>query len=759
MQIIYGETLTTEQHFKCQQMALECGILFDTARLLFYRGIDSVEKAKSFLNPGKHAFHDPLLLNDMDKAVSRIKMAKERQENVLVFGDYDADGICASAVLYYSLKDFGIMAGTVIPEREEGYGLNFEKIFKLHCENPIDLLITVDCGISDYEVIEKIKALGIDVIVTDHHEPPSILPDCIKINPKIENQPYPFNGLCGAGVAFKLGSALIGEKVNQYLDFTALATVADSMELVGENRDIVVEGLKLFNGNKVRSQFKCLVGDSSRLVSAQTLAYTIAPRINAGGRMGNAELALKLFLTKDENEIFDYTTKLVEYNIARQVEVDNIYKEAKQKIYANGLEDNQIILVGDKNWKAGFIGIVAAKLVEDYCRPVIVFAGHDGYLKGSARSVEGVNIYEAICSADQLLLGYGGHSQAAGVSVDESNFEALDKHLNDYIKQNYGKLDRSKKVYVEWNVDNEFSMQFAKEIDMLEPYGVGNRRPLFTTTVTSIESTPLKPNSPHYSFRTNALEMLQFNGENDVFTLSLPIEKKVVFETNLSTFRNKQSLRGYVKNVLAEYGDFSSLKVHVLANELDKLKVDNNVQMVKIGLDNVPKFNRAGTMFAISNVKTKEKYPMLEGLNLSIFANQERNSCASILLSPKSANGFDRVVYLDQPLQPLQDAKESYLVMQIAEYKLVENLTTDRTAFATCFANLKALTGKSFKDVATFVTKYFDKDEQEQMAFALTVFLELKIFYVKNGIFWFDSNVKNPLTNSKVYSKICLINS
>ena len=248
MKIVYGEQLNSAQEQLITQIALNCNISFDTARLLFYRKQDTVEKVKRFLSPSKKHFHNPNLLSGVAQATAKINSAKQNAQNVLIFGDYDADGVCATTVLYNCLKDYGFNSiTTYIPERSEGYGLNIDTVQRLKESNDIQLLITVDCGISDYDKIEKIKELGIDVIVTDHHEPPEILPDCIKINPKLSGQSYPFDGLCGAGVAYKLGYALVGEKANDYLDFVALATVADSMELVDENRDIVAEGLKLFN--------------------------------------------------------------------------------------------------------------------------------------------------------------------------------------------------------------------------------------------------------------------------------------------------------------------------------------------------------------------------------------------------------------------------------------------------------------------------------------------------------------------------------
>ena len=574
MKIVYGKTLIAEETRVVNNIASECGILFDTARLLFCRNIDTVQKAKAFLNPGKHAFNDPFLLDGMADAVNRIKKAKDLGESVLIFGDYDADGVCATTVLYYALKDFGITARKFVPEREDNYGLNLKLISEFNKEQKIDLLISVDCGISDGEKIEELEKLGIEVIVTDHHEPPEVLPECIKINPKILGQNYPFKELCGAGVAYKLGYALIGEKANEYLDFVALATVADSMDLVEENRDIVVEGLKLFNDkNRLKLPFKNLMGDINKQITAQTLAYTIAPRINAGGRMGDAATALKLFTCEDGVESFELAVKLENYNTMRQAECDKIYREARQKIIDQKSENDSIILVADEGWKTGFIGIVAAKLVEEFARPVIVFAGCDGYFKGSARSVEGFNVYDAICSVKDLLLTYGGHSQAAGVSVSIENFEKLKSALNLYAGKLKSVMDTEQKIYAEWEILEPISLRFAKELDLLEPCGVSNRKPLFITSVLGVESNPLKVGSPHFAFKTNVFEMLDFNGERNVALLSFPIEKKIVFEVNLSTYKNKESLKGYVKGVYAEYEESEQNQPYYLYNDLENIAI------------------------------------------------------------------------------------------------------------------------------------------------------------------------------------------
>lgn len=667
MKIVYGKNLTEQDLRLVNNISADCGIMQDTARLLFYRNIDSVEKAKAFLNPGKHGFNDPYLLEDMERAVQRIKLAKDNDQNVFVFGDYDADGICATSVLYNALRDYGITARKFVPEREDNYGLNLTTVSDFNAQEKIDLLITVDCGISDGEKIEEIKKLGIDVIVTDHHEAPEILPNCIRINPKIPNQKYPFKDLCGAGVAYKLAYALIGEKADAYLDFVALATVADSMDLVEENRDIVVEGLKLFNNKKtLRLPFKHIVGDPNKQVTAQTLAYTVAPRINAGGRMGDAATALNLFTSEHPNEIFDLSVKLENYNTMRQTECDKIYREAKKKIQAENRENDAIILVADETWRTGFIGIVAAKLVEDYSRPVIVFAGCDGYLKGSARSIESFNVYDAICSVKDLLLTYGGHSQAAGISVAVENFSKLREELKSYVLTSGLKTETEQTIYAEWEVKAPLDIRFARELELIEPCGVGNRRPLFVTEVGSTDSHPLKAGSPHYTFKTDVVEMLDFNGEKNVSHLSFPVNKKIVFEVNLSTYKNKESLKGYAKHVLVDYAQDERSKPYIFHDALEKCALDL--------------------------------------------------------------------------------ASESDLHLN--------SLSVDRNDFATIFAILKKLSGKNYKNAVYFARKYLEKENLYQAIFVIKVFLELGIFYIENGIFRFNQNEKNALTNSKLYAKI-----
>ncbi len=756
MKIVYGQQLNSSQLQTINEIALSCGVMFDTARLLFYRKQDSVEKAKHFLNPNKSGFNDPLLLNGMSQAVNKITQAKLLGHNVLIFGDYDADGVCATTVLYNCLKDFGIdSVDAFVPERESGYGLSIDTVKKFINEKNIQLLITVYCGISDYEIINEIKRLGVDVVVTDHHEPPEILPDCIKINPKIVGQEYPFDGLCGAGVAYKLGYALIGEKADKYLDFVALATVADSMDLIDENRDIVAEGLKLFNNKKtLRLCMKYLIGDNSKIITAQSLAYTVAPRVNAGGRMGDANCALQLFIEQDPNKIFDLAVKLNTYNTQRQYMCDEIYHQAKEKIKKYALHKKSAILVKDQNWKAGFIGIVAARLVEEFGKPVIVFAGQDNYLKGSARSVDAINIHEAITANKDYLMGFGGHSQAAGVSISEENFVAFDNALNLYIKEHYANVDTTQKLYVEWEIKDKFSMEFARQITLLEPFGVGNKSPLFATKINEVEALPLKSNSPHYSFKTNSIDMLNFNGQKDLFSLSLPIEKTIVFETNLSNFKNKEYLKGYVKAVCLDYSNMSSLELNAFDIQLDTI-ISEEDDFLTIDKSQVEIKNGFGTLYVITNPENIKEYPQLCSLNRSFASIQSKNCANELIYAPKEiVDGYEKVIYLDKPFSVQKSNAKNYVVKDYIGYNIIDRISTDRSVFAQIFTYLKNLINKEVKSITQFALKNCGNFDVAQFIFVLRVFIELQIFSIKNGLLCYDEKVKNTLTNSKLYSKI-----
>ena len=472
--IVPEYSFSDEQLNTVKNLAAECGLLEETVKILFGRGIDDKQKIIDFINPSRKHFISPFKMRGMDEAVKLITRAREEDWAVVVYGDYDADGICAATIMSNALKDFGIIPTVYVPERRDGYGLNRTAIDAIFEEDFPQLFITVDCGISCAEEVEYIKEQGAEVIVTDHHELPEVIPDCICINPKF-NDGYIYDNLCGAGVALKVACALNGEDAYKYLDFAAIATVADSVPLTGENRDIVYEGLKLIN-DAPRSCYNHFLSKSEAAVNSQSIAFTIAPKINAAGRMGDAKAALRLFNETDENVIFDLSAKLTAYNAERQKYCDELYNSAKRKIKERGAY-GRILMLWDEGWNAGFVGIVAARLADEFSRPVLLFVRNGDMLKGSARSVENVNIFEALKACSEYISEFGGHAQAAGVNVSADNFEKLEEALNGYLTENYRADDFVSKLYVNGVLDSSLhygTVPIVRETgglkDTVEPY-------------------------------------------------------------------------------------------------------------------------------------------------------------------------------------------------------------------------------------------------------------------------------------------------
>ncbi|MGN0819506.1 MAG: single-stranded-DNA-specific exonuclease RecJ [Christensenellaceae bacterium] len=746
---------------KIQELSQSTNLQFETCAILYSRGVDTPEKTDYFLHPSKSHFKDPFLLSGMTEAVERIKQAKNEGEVVAVYGDYDADGINATAVLYYALKDFGIDALTVVPERSIGYGLQREVLDKLLDEHFPTLLITVDCGISCYDEVEYLKECGVDVIVTDHHELPEKLPDCTVINCKIKSG-YGFDSLCGAGVAYKLAYALIGEKANDYLDFTAIATIADSMPVIDENRDIVYEGVKLIKSGKAH---KCvnelLLVSNMKEVSATSLAFTIAPRINAAGRMGDAKSALEFVTTSDSQRIEELAIKLNNYNVTRQQECDKLYRDARQKLIRSGY-DKKIIVLSDNNWNSGLVGIIAAKLVEEFSRPVILFVENDGKLHGSARSIENVNIFDAISYCKELLTDFGGHAQAAGVSVNSENYEAFKQKIEKYIDEKFGYEYFKPQKAVEFRIDRPFTLKLAKEINLLEPFGTGNKRPLFSVKVGDVCCQPIKPGSPHLSIRTEYIDLLYFNGQDMLGLINAGTEKEIVFEPNISIYNREESLKGYVKSIdfIVENNEkvrldgFRSSLLTALNDNDDFLYVSNEMtnKVLSTTLN-----EHYGTIYAVYNLDNVKYYEGLDGLDYSVYRCLNKNLLNNVVVALDSCDvsGYRRIVYLDRPLAAVPsfpEIAETFIDRSLFAFDY-KSLKCDKQTFGKYFHDIKNNLLRANDSVDYALKQRFTQD-RTQLVFVLEVFLELEFFSFKNGALRINRTAKTSLDASKIYTEV-----
>lgn len=770
--IIYKSELDSEQLNRISEISAKFNISLALAKILFGKGIDTPEKAERFLSPGKKNFLSPFLLKDMDVAVKRLTAARDAGETVLVFGDYDADGICASTVMYRALSEFGIEnVCVVIPERAQGYGLTHELVEQMLEEHNPDLVITVDCGVSCREEISYIEDVGIDVIVTDHHELPDELPDCPLINCKRKDQDYPFDGLCGAGVAYKTAYALLGEKANKYLDLVTVATIADSMPLTSENRDIVFEGLKLMQTSPCAPLKSLILLSGLKEISSTGLAFTVAPRINAAGRMGNAHCALDLMLSESEYEAREICQKLNGYNFARQAECEALLKSAKQKLAGKPIK--KVIVLKDDAWNGGLVGIVAAKLVEEYNRPVILFTLSGGVYHGSARSVGDVNVFKAVSACKDLLVDFGGHSNAAGVTIKGENISAFEQRICDFVEQNYGEEAFEKRIEVEGVLTEKMTVEFAKELELLEPVGADNRPPLYVVKTGNVNASPLKEGSPHISFRTEYIDLLYFNGENELDVINFPIEKQIVFEPNISSFNGKDYLKGLVRAVEYETDFYKNaadtesekrLESECFKNHLlgcfESGKITEMLDNGAIAALIDENLNENGVIFACENPKTPLQYPALKNLKTSVLRPKGKNGETCVVASLKYFEncGYKKIIYLDCPTFGYPNIKgvEKVYVPEKTAFDI--KLDTSREVFAKCFSLLKfnRFYGKSSSDVALNI-----KDEfltREQIIFCLETFIELKIFNFSQGVLNYDKNVKSDLNSSKIYRAVCELN-
>ena len=724
------------------------------AEMLISRGCDSLKKAYDFLHPSLDGLFDPYLLDGVKDAVKRITEAKQNGETVVIYGDYDADGITAVTVLYRSLKIFGIDAITVIPEREDGYGLTDGVLSRVLEEYLPDLIITVDCGISAVKEVEELKDLGVDVIVTDHHEIPDQIPDCTVINCKLGD--YPFDGLCGAGVAYKLAKALIGNRADEFLDLVAVATVADSMSLVSENRILVTEGLKRIRDGKCSKVIKAIASISGlKEVTASSIAYTVAPRINAAGRMDNAQIALQAFITSDIQEIESLAKLLNDFNTKRQVECELLYKTAKAMIEKKSPND-RVIALHSKEWKAGLIGIVSAKLVEEYSKPVILFAERDGKLHGSARSVAGINIFKALSHVKDLTEDYGGHAQAAGVTLTVEGFDAFERALNDYLVQNCDVSDFVQETEVEEIIYERFTLDFAKELSLLEPFGVGNKKPVFALECAKAYAAPFKFGSPHVSFKTDYLELLMFNGYENLSILNSEMTKIIVFEPNVSVFNGRESLKGYVKEISTVCLKNDCVESAVFNAQIDLLSSKgsytsiNNAQAEEI-LKKAKK-DIYGTLFIVNSFNTLQRFSLTESFNKSVLNASRKGNINLITLGTDGVipQGYKTVVYLDKPLSVVQTDARVYVNEEINGFDL-SLISVDRTALGKIYL---AVRNREQGFLSAVEIAKVTGENIYQTVFALRVFIELGLIIPQNGRYKAVVGIKRDLADSSVYKLI-----
>ncbi len=478
------------------------------AELLIQRNVTNFFEAKKYFRPDLEDIHDPYLMADMEKAATRVIDAITNNEKICVYGDYDVDGTCSASLMYLFLKELGANVYVYIPQRlTEGYGLSIAGINQVK-DDKVDLIISVDCGITAVEEIDYANNFGIDTIICDHHQPKEILPNAYAIlDPLKPGCEYPFKYLSGAGVAFKLARAIayrFGKKdmVFKYLDLVALAGAADIVPLTDENRILVRAGIEQINKNPrpgIKSLIKIARMEPGNL-SAGQIVFTIAPRINAVGRLGDANRAVELFNTDSYEEAERLARVLESENLERRKIDEVTFSHALEMVKEIEDFDTELgIVLHHDSWHPGVVGIVASRLVEKYYRPAIMLSSIDGVAKGSARSIPGFDIYAAIEDCKDLVVQFGGHKAAAGLEIEVENIPEFKKRFNEVLKLNLKEDD----VIPEIKIDSKISLceitpKFVRVLDQFAPFGPGNMRPVFLAEDVKVVATPRIVGTNHF---------------------------------------------------------------------------------------------------------------------------------------------------------------------------------------------------------------------------------------------------------------------
>jgi single-stranded-DNA-specific exonuclease len=510
-----------EDEYAVQSLADSLNISEILSKLLVIRNVKNFSQAKNFFRPSLDSLYNPFLMHGMEDATSRVIRALTENQLICIYGDYDVDGTCSTALLYLFLKELDANVEYYIPKRlTDGYGLSKSAIDIVKSKGT-SLLIAVDCGITGAEETEYSKSLGMDVIICDHHQPKEKIPDAVAVlDPLKPECNYPFKYLSGAGVAFKLAQG-VAERIGkrdlplQYLDLVALAGAADIVPLVDENRILVKEGLELVNRNPrpgILALIKSSGMEPGNLTSGQ-IVFTIAPRVNAVGRLGDAERAVKLFITKDKEEAFNMANVLEEENYERRkIDVDTFDNAMELVENSLDLEKELAIILHQESWHPGVIGIVASRLVEKYYRPTIMLTTVDGVAKGSARSISNFNIYEALKKCEDLLVQFGGHQAAAGLAVEVDKISEFKSRFNQVVKETISGDDLFPEIDIDSKIKfSEITPKFLRILDQYTPFGPGNMRPVFLAENVEVANIPRIVGTDHL------VVCLKQNGSEKVF--------------------------------------------------------------------------------------------------------------------------------------------------------------------------------------------------------------------------------------------------
>lgn len=723
--------------------------------LLVKRGFDTESKLKEFLEPSLNKLSDPFVLRGMSEAVEIINH-HVNDGKILVFGDYDCDGIGASAILNLALSEHGADISVFIPTRvEDGYGLSESSLRRAIETYKPTLIVTVDCGIGSVEEVKLCNELGVSIIVTDHHEPGEILPDCIIVNPKIQEVAPE---LCGCGVAYMLIRALYGDRyAEQYLDICAISTIADLVPLIGDNRIIAIEGLKILSSTSVRTGIKSLLKVSGHRVGQQVssgdVAFKLAPRLNASGRLSNAEKSLKLIIGDNPYEADLLAQELETENRTRQTLCSQTIAEARELLLDYDLVNNRIIVLHKEDWEGGVIGIAAAKIAEEFRRPTVLFTTKNDIYKGSCRSISGINIHEVLSYSKDTVIQFGGHAMAAGLSIEPNKLNEFLSVSNQYIRDNYSDDLFRPSHASDAQVDlRDINLTFVNQLKRLEPFGMGNPKPTFSAECTQMNFERIKRLNHVKCVIAPQVEFIAFNEYEKLEILRAPMRKTIFFNPDKDVFMGRETVRCTYKDMVLNEVIPSDTDILLSVAERYSIKPTDEVKKyVRSAPDEI--FGRLLVCWSKDTYKKLiDRYPNYVRVLNKVVGTNPYNA---ILLAPRGIENFDyysNIEVYDNPPQNYVEALEKAVSAEIIVHNNALNINIidklpDRNSLIKLYNALR----HEYKDclIDNLSNVYYKCSlngysyDYTEFCLAYYVLLELDIVYVDNGILRFSAGKKD----------------
>lgn len=739
-------------------------------KLLWMRGIDTADKIKEYLYSSIENISSATELLNIEKAAEIIKAAVENGEKIVIYGDYDCDGIGGTAILYLTLQEMGAIVEYYIPNRHgEGYGLNLAAVDRIYEKHAPSLLITVDCGISSVKEVARAKHLGMKVVVTDHHECPVVLPDAVIVNPKLDKQyKHP---LCGAGVVFRLCELLLGrENILKYLDICAVSTIADIVPLVGDNRIIVKYGLMLLSEKNCRKGLVELMKVAGiyekNNISAGDIGFKVAPRLNAAGRLSTAYTALQLLLSESTEECAQLAAALDQENKKRQDACSDMTDEAFSMVAEVSLSSSYIIVLYKDGWEEGVLGIAASKVVEAFNRPVILLTKKGDFYKGSGRSIPGINLYNLLVECSENLVSFGGHSMAAGVSIHENDLSAFIDAANEYLYK-YASVELFKKrlTYDELLSFSHIDNSLIENISMMRPFGIGNPTPLFLSAETKMEMGRLG-RSPHIKEIRYKISIVGYHKYGYLQLLNNKnVEKSLLYTVEEDFFSGAVGLQCVLRDI------WTSSQLHITPDDVLERYLDyflletppTDFNYLDGTLKTLNEDSFCGKLYIAFSVNTYNEF-MLKNQDCEriLFTSDVLNPYNAIVLLPDKGFNYtyyEKLIFLEKPPSTLlyhirkdfsgeiewfdNDVCYSLVFYNVEESKLRQSYKE----------MVRALTGRKF-----FGLKYLYETARllgytfEYRFFVLSfyVFIELGLLYIDSNDIILRNSIKVSLADSEI---------